>query len=327
MISSNDKIIAFLPLSTYLQRVYIYMSIILKADVVISNAFMVFDHIKREKPTIFIAIPYLYSSVEQNFMTAINKNKKGKRFLKLYSFLKKLGLMKRFKPFADVWGGNIRILASGSSPLQMTTYDFYEKMGIPIYQAYGMNEVGILTSNTPKHNKKGSVGRPCNGMKITISDDEEIIVESEYSTNSEYGDGKAFAVDNKIHTNDLGHIDKDGFVFITGRKNNTIVLANGKKVMPETEESVLEKFQEVTNALVYSEDKVSLKAVVSITEDSNEQELVKAFKGLQREGKLSSEIFAFEIIREGFSSKNNLLTPNMKKNRKYKQSTTAELVS
>jgi long-chain acyl-CoA synthetase len=150
--------------------------------------------------------------------------------------------------------GHLRALFAGGAPLAPELVDAYAALGIPLYQGYGLSETApTVAMNTPHLHRRGSVGRPLPGTEVRIDrspghlgDDDggEILVRSPAVMIGYWEDEtrtrEALDVDGWLHTGDLGHLDADGFLFITGRAKDLIVLESGKKVQPEEVEAVLQ---------------------------------------------------------------------------------------
>lgn len=316
-LTETDKLIAFLPLSIYLQRVYVYLGLMYDLEIVLANSNTVFNIIQKEKPTILIAIPHLFETVRQMFMAKLKSQRFGSLVLTIHKILVKLKMRKGFSHFLNVFGGQMRVLISGSAPLKPQTYDFYKNMGLEIYQAYGVNEIGIISANYPGTSKPGSVGKPLPEMNISFNSIGEILVESEYLTNLEYriGTSTTYTGQNQVNTHDIGYLDNEGFLYITGRSASTIVLSNGVKIAPEVEEKKIQSIPGVRNCLVYSKQADFAEATISIEDPKKEQSILSTIKKLQKQNEIASEILKIHVLHEEFSAENGMLTKSLKKNR------------
>ncbi len=150
-------------------------------------------------------------------------------------------------------GGRLRAFYCGGAPLDPEIAAFFDRLGIGVYAGYGLTEAApTVAMNSPGHNRLGSVGRPLPGTDVRIAADGEILVhgpgvmlgywEDEVATR------EAVDADGWLHTGDLGRLDDDGYLFVTGRSKSLIVLDSGKKVQPEEVETALarsELFAEV----------------------------------------------------------------------------------
>lgn len=159
-----------------------------------------------------------------------------------------------FKKIHDKFGGKFSGCIAGGAPLDLDVADFFETIGIKIYQGYGLSETSpVVSVNYDKRGDLASVGRPLNSFESKIdSKTGEIMLKGPAVMKGYYNNPQMTAEvlepDGWLHTGDIGRIDKDGHLYITGRIKNMIVLSGGKKVFPEEVEKVLEKceyFREV----------------------------------------------------------------------------------
>lgn len=141
-------------------------------------------------------------------------------------------------------GGNLKFFVSGGAPLDEDTRRFFENIGLPIHQGYGLAESSpVIASNCPAANRPGSVGKPLPGLEVKISSNGEVLTRGPHIMRGYFDDADltASVIDNDgwLHTGDVGYLDDDGFLFINGREKNIIVLGSGKKVQPEQLEAQL----------------------------------------------------------------------------------------
>jgi len=158
--------------------------------------------------------------------------------------------------------GRLRALYSGGAPLGRDLIDRYADLGVPVYQGYGLTELApVVSMNSAEHDRPGSVGRPIAGTEVCIRDGEILVRSPGLMTGYWLADELTHTViddEGWFHTGDLGHVDADGYLYVTGRAKNLIVLDSGKKVHPEEVESVLASstmFAEVCVVAVHVEDK------------------------------------------------------------------------
>jgi len=160
-----------------------------------------------------------------------------------------------FRKLHRCFGGQLEYFVSGGAPLDSKTLNFFESIGIPVYQGYGMAETSpVIASNSPAANRAGSVGKPLPGIEVKIAGDGEILTRGPHVMRGYFeNDALTASVIDKdgwLHTGDIGHLDGDGFLHITGREKNVIVLATGKKVQPEELESVLFEHPDIEEGCV-----------------------------------------------------------------------------
>ena len=161
-----------------------------------------------------------------------------------------------FKKIHDKFGGHFLGCIPGGAPLEMSVAKFFDRIGIQLYQGYGLSEASpVVSVNTKSHNKIGSVGRPLPSFTVKIDENTgELLVKGPAVMkgyhNQEELTKTVIDEDGWLHTGDIAEIDKDGFIYITGRIKNMIVLSGGKKVFPEEVESVLEKSEYLSEVCV-----------------------------------------------------------------------------
>ena len=167
---------------------------------------------------------------------------------------------KLFKDIIDNFGGNMRFIISGAAAIDKNVAKDFNEWGILAIQGYGLTETSpVLCAENAKYIRYGSVGVPLLDIEVKIDNPDEhgvgeLIAKGPnvmlgYYKNEEAT--KQTLIDNWYHTGDLGYIDKDGYVFITGRKKNVIVLKNGKNVFPEEIEELINKLPYVSESLVF----------------------------------------------------------------------------
>ena len=171
----------------------------------------------------------------------------------------------------DAMGGSVWYGITGGSAMSADLSHFFRGMGVPIYEGYGLTETcAAACVNNAHANKIGTVGRPVNGYSVRINDDGEIEfkgpgVFSEYWRN-EAATAEALT-DGWFNTGDLGEVDEDGFVSITGRKKDLIVTAGGKNISPGPMEEIIRQDPLISNALVVGDGKPFVGVLVTLDEE------------------------------------------------------------
>jgi long-chain acyl-CoA synthetase len=203
------------------------------------------------RATILLAVPLLWEAMYRKIYNAIQKMKGGSFKYRLGLTISSIGEIlgsrnirkKVFSKGHDKLGGNMRICISGGAGIAPEVVDGFMKLGFTFIQGYGLTETSpILSVNTLKANRVGSVGPVLSGITVRIDNPDsegngEIIARGPnimmgYFNNPE-ATAEVLSEDGWFRTGDYGHIDDDGFLFITGRKKNVIVAKNGKNVYPE----------------------------------------------------------------------------------------------
>ncbi len=165
------------------------------------------------------------------------------------------------------FGGRLRLATSGGAPLPLEIAEFFAAAGLPILQAYGLTENICVAFNRPDDYKFGTVGPPMPGCEVRIAADGEIEVRSEMMFSGYYKEPDKTAEllrDGWLLTGDLGALDADGFLAITGRKKELIVTSTGKKIAPALVENLIKEHHLVSHAYVYGEGKSYLVALVTL---------------------------------------------------------------
>ena len=228
------------------------------------------SNLKEYKVSIFVCVPLLLEAMYKKIMAEVDKQGKTgliKVMTRVTRILRKLGIdirRKVFKPILEQLGGNIRFVISGASAIDKKVAKGFDDFGILTVQGYGLTETSpVLTAENEKCVKFGSVGVPLKNVEIAIDEPNkqgigEIIAkgpnvmlgyyENEEATNEVIEEKEG---DRWFHTGDLGYLDKDGFLFITGRKKNVIVLKNGKNIYPEEIEQLVNNLAYVAESMVF----------------------------------------------------------------------------
>lgn len=173
-------------------------------------------------------------------------------------------LAERFAPVAPkaefvkgLFGGRIREAVTGAAPIAPEILEFFWGCGIPVMEGYGMTETStVATSSRPEDHKFGTVGKPLPGVEVKIADDGELLIRGANIFEGYYkNDDASFgAVDEGwLHTGDLGSVDADGFVSITGRKKDIIITAGGKNLTPANLENDMKQSRWVSQAVMHGD--------------------------------------------------------------------------
>lgn len=224
------------------------------------------SNLKEYNVTVFVSVPLLLEAMNKRIEKEIakqGKQKKVKIGMAISNFLLKFGIDIRRKLFKDIinnLGGSLRLVVSGAAGIDKMVAKNFNAFGIRTIQGYGLTETSpVLIAENDKYIKYGSVGLPLPGVQIEIYQPNEqgigeIIakgpnVMSGYYENEEAT--KEVLIDGWFHTGDLGYRDKQGFIFITGRKKNVIVMKNGKNIYPEELELLISKLPYVAENMVF----------------------------------------------------------------------------
>ena len=146
-----------------------------------------------------------------------------------------------FHKVRDRLGGRLEVAVSGAAPLSRDLAHFFQAIGLPLVEGYGLTEGGVATLNPVDNPRPGSIGKTLPGVEVKLAPDGELLIHSPSVFAGYYKDPQSTAAvlkDGWLHTGDVAEIDDDGYVYITGRKKELIVSSNGKKIYPERIESL-----------------------------------------------------------------------------------------
>ena len=221
------------------------------------------ENLKKYEPSILVVVPLVLQTLYKEIRKTAKRQGKLElleRGLRINGMLQRFGLDLSHRLFSDVYdvvGHNLRYFLCGGAALDPALIDFFRRLGITVLQGYGITECSpIVAANVPHANRFGSIGRtfPCCETKLI---DGEICVRGDSVSPGYYQDDAANAEayrDGWFHTGDLGRMDRDGYLWFTGRKKNLIVLSNGENVSPERLEEKLYRIDGVLDAVVYEAD-------------------------------------------------------------------------
>jgi long-chain acyl-CoA synthetase len=238
----------------------------------------------------------------------------------------------------DYFGGRVRLATSGGAPLPAEVAEFFAAAGLPILQAYGLTENVCVAFNRPDDYRFGTVGPPMPGCEVRLADDGEILVRSEMMFSGYYKEPEKTAEvmrDGWLLTGDLGEMDDGGFLKITGRKKELIVLSTGKNVAPALVENMIKESHLVSHAFVYGDGRSYLVALVTLnaaeaadyarahgiehasTAELARDERVRAhvqevIERANRRVSSSESVKKFLVLEQDFRAERDEVTPTMK---------------
>ena len=220
-------------------------------------------------PTAMLAVPLLIETLYKKINQTIEKSGKAglvNSMIHLTNALKSVGIdikRKVFKEIYDNLGGKIRIIVSAAAPIDKKVGKWVQDIGIEFLQGYGLTETAPIAALTPECDTRiGSVGLPVNCAQIKIHNpnekgEGEIWIKSRTLMMGYFEDEEAtkeVVHDGWFNSGDIGYMDKDGYVFVTGRSKNVIVTQNGKNIYPEEIELLLSKIPEIQECMVYGKE-------------------------------------------------------------------------
>jgi long-chain acyl-CoA synthetase len=175
---------------------------------------------------------------------------------------------KLYKNVRGLFGGRIRQCVTGAAPIAKEILEFFYACGVPVMEGYGMTETATAAIvNTPEAFRFGSVGKPLPGVDLKIADDGEILLKGANIFAGYYKNEDATEetlAGGWLHTGDLGYVDDDGFLFITGRKKDIIITAGGKNITPANLENGLKQSRWISQAVVVGDRRPYLVALITL---------------------------------------------------------------
>ncbi len=351
--------LSFLPLShSYEHTAGQFFPISIGAEIYYAEgAEHLLRNLPEARPTLMTAVPRLYEAMHQRIRLGVAKE--GGIKAKLFELAERLG-RKRFQDPASLtllerlqdrlverlvrdkvrarFGGRLLAMVSGGAALNPEIGLFFTALGLRVLQGYGQTEAApIVSANPPHRPKMDTVGPPFTEVELRIADDGEILVRGELVMNGYWNDpdGTARALrDGWLHTGDVGEIDADGYLKITDRKKDIIVLSGGDNVSPARIQGLLTLQPEIAQAMVYGDKHPHLVALIvpdpdfaegwaaerkcgsdpaALAEDAGFHEAVlAAVERVNRDLQIIERIRRFVIAPEPLTIENQMLTPTMK---------------
>ena len=342
----DDRMLSFLPLHHTFECTVGFLYPISKGC---SIAFCegirhIADNIKEYQVTAMISVPILFETMYKRVMKTIEKKGKletVKKGIKISNFLLKFKIdirKKLFKEVHDNLGGKVRLFVAGGAALDPEAEKGFNDLGFLMLQGYGLTESSpVIAAEDDKYRRLGSIGKafPSLDVKIENPNEEgigELLAKGPsimlgYYNNEEAT--KETLEDGWLHTGDLARIDKDGYIFISGRKKFVIVLKNGKNIYPEELETLVNKIEGIKESFVYGrpEDDEDYKICAKIVYD---KETVEGIYGTQDEEKLKELIWqevkkvnktmpAYKYIREITITDKELIKTTTQKIKRFEE--------
>ncbi len=365
-VRDDDLMLLYLPLAhnfgrlMHLSGAYVGYTIAFLAD-----PLQTADALLTVRPTVLPSVPRVYEKVHTAVVSAIDEERGVKRRLAEWSLrvgretgrLEAAGtpvpaglrLRRRladrlvFTKIRGRLGGRLRTPVSGGAPLGREVAEFFDSIGIRIYEGYGLSEcTTAATTNTPAAWRFGTVGRALPGFELRTAEDGELLIRSETVFAGYLKDPEATSAvldgDGWLHTGDVAEIDEDGFVTITDRKKDILVTAGGKNIAPQNLENALKASRYVSQAIVVGDRRPYPAALITLDEaeisrwaaergivggvdalaaDAQVVALVQqVVDGVNRDLSRPEQIKRFVILPRDFSMDENEVTPTLKLKRR-----------
>ena len=317
----TDRLFSVLPLHhTYESTIGFLLPMAFGCSVAVCQGLKhIVPNLKETKPTAMLAVPLLIENLYKKINSSIEKGGKAglvNSMIHVTNALKTVGIDIKRKVFNEIYenlGGNLRFIVSAAAPIDAKVGKWVQDIGITFLQGYGLTETAPIAALTPEYDTRvGSAGKPviCAELKINNPNENgegEIWIksktlmlgyyENEEATNEVMNDGW-------FNAGDIGYLDEDGFLYITGRTKNVIVTQNGKNIYPEEIELLLGKVEEIKECMVYgkqlNEDDKELTITVKVIPNYEKIE--------EKHGKDLSEEQIYDIIWNEIKQVNRKLT-------------------
>ncbi len=279
----EDCTIAFLPSAHITQRIVMELLPVASAvPVTFSESLSRLpSEIKSVRPTLFIAPPRFWERVYSSISTEVKKRSALQQRIFWAALAAGIAAARYrresrplpphikwpfqlankvvFQKIRERFGGRLRLAISGGAPLGVEMAEFYEAIGMPLVEGYGLTEGGVAVFNPIALPKAGSIGKPLPGVELRVAEeDRELLIRSPCLFSGYLNDPETTALvlrDGWLHTGDVARIDEDGYVYITGRKKELIVFSSGKKIFPSRVESLF-KFEPLISQVVLVGDRL-----------------------------------------------------------------------
>ncbi len=355
----TDRFLSFLPFAhSYERTTGYYFALSVGAEVYYAQSIDTLQtQLPEVKPTLMTVVPLLFTKIYNRLVKNIKLMPRRKQMLirGAFSIAQKYRNDKNsmvwkaadkmvFKTIRARTGGRVKFFISGGSALNKNLAEFFDGIGITIYEGYGMTEASpVISVNRIGKNKFGTVGLPLDGIEVKIAEDGEILVKGEnvmtgYFKNDE--ETRKTILDGWLHTGDIGEIDKDGFLKITDRKKTLIKTAGGKYISLTQIEDTISESAYVNQIISFaSDDKHFVSALIvpdfeelknfatssRISFDS-EKELIQnpailklyeaEINRYQKNMAKYERVRKFALLAEPFTIENDTLTPSLKLKRR-----------
>ena len=343
----EDRMLSFLPLHhTFESTVGFLYPISCGCAIVFCDGIRhIGDNIKEFDITAMISVPALFEGMYRKVKKGIEKKGKWEKVqkgVKISNFLRKFGIdlrQKLFKEVHEAVGTKLRLFVAGGAALDPEYEKGFQDLGFTIYQGYGLTETSpVVAAEDDKYQRLGSIGKAFPSMEVKIDNPNkegigELMAKGPtvmlgYYQNEE-ATKETIEPDGWLHTGDLAKIDKDGYIFITGRKKFVIVLKNGKNIYPEELEALINKIEGVKESFVYGrpEDDGDYKICAKIVYDAevmqeiynkqNEDEIKEIIWNEVK--KINKQMPAYKYIRDIIVTEKDLIKTTTQKIKRHEE--------
>ena len=357
VVRPSDTCMSILPIAHVFERMVIYyFSSFALAIYFVDTPNNVGKYLPEIRPSILTVVPRVLEKLYQKLIDASNQKRGPIKWLMKYAINKaKTTDPSKVSLRGTIWdklvyskmraalGDNFYLIVSGASALSLPVNKFLRNIGLPLYEGYGLTECSpVISAECPGNIKVGSVGKPLFNLEVRISPEEEILVKgpsvfSGYFNRPDLNE-KIFTDDGFFHTGDKGRIDKDGYLWITGRLKEMFKTSTGKYVSPIPIEQALCQRASIEAAQIFAEGRKFTSAILFLNQDVIRSRLKKSERDFDAEKALKSErlntalqkhidsvnehlnewekIKKWKALFTVLSTENGLLTPTLKLRRR-----------
>lgn len=288
---ADDVFLSFLPLSHVFERMAGHFTAVACGATVYycETLFTIARDMQIARPTVMLAVPRLFESIRDRIMENVTKQPPLRRRIFHWAFrnaskaAQAVRGERRWTPWLrfkhrladrlvlhrirELTGGRLRFFVSGGAALGRHNAEFFHAFGILILEGYGLTETSpVVAVNRPNDYRFGTVGKPIPGVEVRIADDGEILVRGPNVMLGYYNKpaetAEVIDPEGWFHTGDLGSLDADGFLSITGRKKDIIVLANGKNVAPVPIEDQMKTSPYISEVVLFGDEQDVITALI-----------------------------------------------------------------
>lgn len=345
-VRSNDLLLSFLPLHHTYECTIGFLIAIYRGACIFHSAGLKYlmKELKEVRPTIVVCVPLLFENMHKKVMEQVEKKgltDKINKAMSINRLLLKLKInisKKLFKQVYDNFGGRIRLFICGASALDPRVAKDFNSMGIRLLQGYGLTETSPLVAGaTDKHIRYDAPGRALPNVEVRIDNPNEegigeLVVKGPNVMLGYYKNPEATSEvlkDGWFYTGDLGYLDKDNSIVITGRQKSVIVLKNGKNVFPEELEKLLNSNEFVKESFIWGDEDETHSTIVAAKIVPNFEKLKEVFgnlSDLQIKEKIksivrsiNSRIPSYKAIRKFNISAVELIKTTTQKIKRYEE--------
>ncbi|MBN2061763.1 MAG: long-chain fatty acid--CoA ligase [Deltaproteobacteria bacterium] len=364
-LDDNDRGISFLPMAHALELREGHWNHVIHGftQVYAESVLTLFEDVRDTEPTYIFTPPRFFEKHYKNIWAAVEKGPAWKKKMAQWCLeqgafyqdaidnpseirLNPLDRIKYFianqyflKRVRKIVGEKLKFAGAGGAPISPELLQFFRSCNIPIYEGYGQTEtMGMVCVNRPGANKVGTVGKPLEDIKVKIAEDGEILVDGWIKTTGYWNNPegtKEILQNGWLYTGDMGVMDKDGFVRITGRKKEILITSTGKNISPSYIENIIKMSSFISQAVVCGEGKTYLSALLTLTQEeiikyandnnisfsgfsdlTKKQEIINLIQGevdkANKELAQIENIKKFTILEMEFSQARGEVTPTLK---------------